>query len=139
MKNALAFMLLLAACVDADPDVVPAYGPAIPEHENQGQHLLGGLDDYPVDGESFVVSRNGKRGTQNMSVGVDGALLTTSDGLSPVGVTLQTPHNDTLQIVGILPADAEELLRYQLTLSIAGGAPFDPCDGEGAIPIAGHY
>jgi hypothetical protein len=138
MKLLIALFLLASACIAEDPDVVPAYGPAIPGHEMQGEHLLGGLDDYPVDGESFVVSKHGNRGLANVSVAVVGAELQTSDGLTPIGIALPTPDGNTLHIVNVLAKSGDEPTRYLLGLTI-GADTFDPCGGEAAIPIAGHF
>jgi hypothetical protein len=147
MKHAFALCALLSACAVEDPAVEPAFGPPIPDHENQGQELLGGFDDFPIDGASYAVPAEGKLGATTYAISVNGIqLIGTSPGGSQisgtdlVGLIFTATDGTLLKIDGTIATTPDDLARYVVLYSDDDGASWsDPCEDEGAIPIAGHY
>jgi len=147
--HAITLALLLSACVDAeDPATTPINGPAIPGHEMQGRHLLGGLDDYATASEAYWVSGNASRqGAGPIAVEVTASVLTARQGQTVwsgddpglIGIRFSGVDGSDLEITGVVPAAGDDPTAYLLQYRINGGGWVDPCAGETALPIAGRY
>jgi hypothetical protein len=151
MRTLGGIFLLLVACTDPpEPNAETVFGPALPDREQQGSTILGGLDSLVTTGDLFHVGSkatlSAAQGNLEVDVGlVEGQLRirignTTHTGLSEVFRDMVFTGSDgkPLRIVGMAPASGDHPIRYFL-LHGEGTGIDDPCDGEGAVPQPGRY
>jgi hypothetical protein len=140
-------LVILVACASPateSPEEVDGvvYGLPLPDRENQGRTLLGDLDDLAGTAEHYYVSGNARDAIGNsVTVTVAGAALRVQRGATEftdadprmVGIMFDGSDGKTVTITNVAPANAEEPTRYFLSHNGT-----DPCNGEGAIALAGR-
>jgi hypothetical protein len=150
----LVTIALFPACIEADPDTVPTFGAATPDHELQGEELLGAIESLPSAVGYYAVDTTDATNPNGAgawtATAAFGGLSISQGGTSFGGADqrlngtelVSMPGGSRIRVLDGIPAGNGEPLRYAIEYLKPGGTStdwVDPCNGELAIPLSGRY